>query len=367
MSKIVQKIRDYFPLVPRIIIFILTPAAAAVHIVSVLSRPFADFFVRYIGCITRQLLAYLTYPFPFSVAEAFLLLIPVFLISLIVLSSKFTDKRGSIRFIVSVASAVPLLYCLLIFGFGTGYYGETLDKKLDLELGEVSAQDLYVTAVKLEEQINGLADSIAYDTEGFSVSPHTVRETGDVLSGTYKKLCSDYSFLSPINGKAKPIVLSEPMTYTHIAGVYTFFTGEININTNFPPYSRTFTVAHEMAHQRGIAREDEANFMAFIACTGSDDAYIRYCGYMNTLEYIIRALYKTDRNLYSETLSKLDVRALNELYAFSSFFDKYRESVASEITGTINDTYLTLQGAGGIKSYDMVTNLVVAYLNQKQN
>ncbi len=88
---------------------------------------------------------------------------------------------------------------------------------------------------------------------------------------------------------------------------------------------------------------------------------------MNTLEYIIRALYKTDRNLYSETLSKLDARALNELYAFSSFFDKYRESVASEITGTINDTYLTLQGAGGIKSYDMVTNLVVAYLNQKQD
>ncbi|MBO4220142.1 MAG: DUF3810 domain-containing protein [Clostridia bacterium] len=363
----IRKIREYFPLIPRIIIFILTPAAAAVHIASVLSRPFADYFVRYIGCITRQLLAYITYLFPFSVAEAFLLLIPVFLVSLIVLSAKYTDKKGSIRFIVSVASAVPLLYCLLIFGFGTGYYGETMDKKLDLKLEEISAQDLYDSAMKLEEHINVLADSITFDSDGFSVSPHTVRETGDVLSVTYEKLYSEYSFLSPIYGKAKPIVLSEPMTYTHIAGVYTFFTGEININTNFPCYSRTFTIAHEMAHQRGIAREDEANFMAFIVCTGSDDVYIRYCGYMNTLEYIIRALYKTDTSLYREVLSNLDRRALNELYAFSSFFDKYRDSVASEITGTINDTYLTLQGAGGIKSYDMVTNLVVAYLGKKQN
>lgn len=92
--------------------------------------------------------------------------------------------------------------------------------------------------------------------------------------------------------KIKQIAVSKLMTYTHIAGVYTYYTGEANLNTNFPSYTLPYTAAHELSHQRGTAREDEANFLAFLVCMESDDEYIKYSGYLNLFEYVAGALYK---------------------------------------------------------------------------
>jgi hypothetical protein len=160
----------------------------------------------------------------------------------------------------------------------------------------------------------------------------------------------------------KPVLLSEPWTYTHIAGVYTYFTGESNINVNFPDYTLPYTAAHEMAHQRGIAREDEANFVAFLVCAASDDDYIRYSGYLNLYEYVSNALYRADKDAYSEVRAELDPVARMEMSAYSKFFDKYRENVAATVTETVNNTYLTIQGTPGTKSYGMVVDLAVAYI-----
>ena len=149
---------------------------------------------------------------------------------------------------------------------------------------------------------------------------------------------------------------------SHISGVYTYFTGEANINVNFPDYTLPFTAAHEMAHQRGIAREDEANFVAFLVCAASDDEYIRYSGYLNLYEYVSSALYSADKDAYAEVRAKLAPEARREMAAYSAFFDKYRENVAANVTETVNNTYLTMQGTPGTKSYGMVVDLAVAYL-----
>ena len=103
------------------------------------------------------------------------------------------------------------------------------------------------------------------------------------------------------------------MTYTHISGVYTFFTGEANINVNFPDYTTPFTSAHELSHQRGIGPEDEANFMAFLVCIESDDTYIKYSGYMEVFEYVISALYKTDKDKYYSLMDETDRRVRYQL------------------------------------------------------
>ena len=160
-------------------------------------------------------------------------------------------------------------------------------------------------------------------------------------------------------------MLSEAMSYTHITGVYTFFTGEANINITFPDYTLPYTAAHELAHQRGIAREDEANFVAYLVCIEADDPYIRYSGYLNLFEYVSSALWRADPELYKEAVSGLGINARYEMKAYSEFFDKYRNSVASEISGVVNDTYLTIQGTQGTASYGMVVDLAVAYYNVK--
>ena len=160
------------------------------------------------------------------------------------------------------------------------------------------------------------------------------------------------------------------MSYAHFTGLYTFFTGEANINVLFPDYTLPFTAAHELAHGRGIARENEANFIAFLVCMESTDPYIRYCGLLNMYEYVMSALYNADteegKPLYNKIASLPDKRIRGELSAYAEFFEKYRTSSVSEISGAINDSFLKANGTEeGEKSYGLVVNLAVSYYKKR--
>ena len=155
------------------------------------------------------------------------------------------------------------------------------------------------------------------------------------------------------------------MSYTHITGVYTFFTGEANINVAFPDYTVPFTAAHELSHQRGVARENEANFMAFLVCIRSEDAYIRYCAYLNLYEYVLSALAGADSQMYAKAYAKAPECVKGEMAAYSEFYQKYKESTVSEISGAVNNTFLIIQGTEGTKSYGMVVDLAVAYFKEQ--
>jgi hypothetical protein len=182
----------------------------------------------------------------------------------------------------------------------------------------------------------------------------------------YEAFSQKHDFINNFNSRLKPVALSEAMSYAHITGVYTFFTGESNLNVNFPDYTVPFTAAHELAHQRGVAREDEANMVAFIVLLESDDEYIRYCAYVNMYEYLISALSKADKDMAKSVRSELDGRVYKEQIAYAKFFKKYAKSVTSQVSGAVNDAYLKGQGTEGEKSYGMVVDLTVAYL-KKQN
>ena len=196
--------------------------------------------------------------------------------------------------------------------------------------------------------------------------PYDLREMNKKLIKAFDDYCKDNYFINNFYSQIKPVMHSEAMSYTHITGVYTFFTGEANINVNFPDYTIPYTAAHELAHQRGIAREDEANLIAFLVSIRSDDDYILYCAYLNMYEYIASALYKADKELYKEAVSTLDIRVRRELSAYSKFFNKYRESTASKVSDKVNDTYLKAQGTVGKKSYGMVVDLAVAYFKSEK-
>jgi hypothetical protein len=163
-------------------------------------------------------------------------------------------------------------------------------------------------------------------------------------------------------------MLSEPMSYTHITGVYTFFTGEANINVHFPDYTVPYTAAHELAHQRGIAKEDEANFIAFLVCMESDDPYIRYSACLNLYEYVVVALRKADKELYRESYLALPTEVQNEEIAYSRFMEKYRDNIVADVSHKTNDIYLQSQGSPeGSKSYNLVVDLAVAYYKGQTN
>ncbi|MBR7185738.1 MAG: DUF3810 domain-containing protein [Clostridia bacterium] len=333
------------------------------HLTAVFSPRFADFFNRYIGAAVRAALAALTAWIPFSLAEMLILSLPLIFVLLLRLALRHYSEswRAVLRYCAGLLAGLLCFYIFFVWGFGTGYHASTVEEKLGLDRRPVSAEELEQTARYLVDRIAEERDSIAYRRDGFSVMPFSHTEMNDRLLDAYETICDRYSFVQRMHSRIKPVILSEPWTYTHIAGVYTYFTGESNLNMNFPDYTLPYTAAHELAHQRGIAREDEANFMAFLVCTASDDPYIRYSGYLNLYEYVASALYSADPTRYFDVLESISPAVRGEMAAYSAFFDRYRETVVSEVSGAINDTYLKLQGTEGEKSYGRVVDLAVAW------
>lgn len=328
-----------------------------------LSESFADLFNRRVSSLLRAALAYLTGWIPFSFAEYFVILLPVILVFLVRIAIKNNSDswKDVAVYCTSMISVLALLFSVFTIGFAPGYHGSTLDKKLGIERADVSAQELYDTAQILTEGINREIPEIIFIKEGFSVMPYDFGEMNDKLIEAFDKACDKYDFLQRLDSNLKTVMLSKPMSYTHITGVYTFFTGEANINVDFPDYTIPYTAAHELAHQRGIAREDEANFMAFLVCMESDDHYIRYSAYLSLYEYVSSALHSADSTLYQKVYSHLDDEAKYEMKAYSEFFEQYRDSVASNVSESVNDTFLQIQGTPGSVSYGMVVDLAVAY------
>ena len=353
------------PRLPKvsIVFFAIAAVCLVIYIAAIIFTPFADFFNRYVSSFFRGLLALITNILPFSLAEVLIISSPVILTILIVIAvRKYSDSWRSVGiYCLTVISVLSLFFSSFILTFGTGYYTSKFEEKLGIERTEVSAKELAETADWLISIVNAEIDNVEFAEKSSSIMPYDLRKMNEKLLSAYKTVSEKYDFFPILTSYVKPIMLSEPMTYTHITGVYTFFTGEANLNTNSTDYTLPFTAAHEMAHQRGIAREDEANFTAFLVCANSDDPYIRYCGYMNLCEYVLNALYGADSKLWETCYKKLDPRAIYEMIAFSEFFDKYRESVAADISGAINDAYLQANNTAGTASYGLVVDLAVSY------
>ncbi len=338
--------------------------SAVMYVTFLLSPTFSDFFNRYPAAFLRAVLAFITGIFPFSVAETALMLVPLIITAVIVKIVKAAKGalRDTFKMLVSMIAVLSLFFTSFSLLFASGYRGTTLDKKLGLERSAVSATELDATARVLLVELKELVPQVTFAPSGSSLMPYSFFEMNDELQEAYKKAAKKYDFLPNFRSSVKPIILSEPMTYTHISGIYTFFTGESNVNTNFPDYTLPYTAAHELAHQRGIAREDEANFVAFLVCIESDDPYIRYSGYMNLYEYVLGALYEADSKAYSAIINETSNALVGEIVAYNAFFDKYRDNVVADVSGSMNDNYLQSQGqAAGSRSYGMVVDLAVAY------
>ena len=336
------------------------------HLGFIVSPVFADAFNESVSAFFRALFCYMTVWIPFSLAEMLIISVPVIFVILLAICIRRAGEGWipALRFIIGTLSVLSLIYVMFVLTFAAGYQASPLDKKMGIAREKVSAEQLAETALILAEETEKTLDDITFRSASSSIMPYSYNEMSARLMDAYEKTCEKYPFVQKLHSRVKPINLSEWMTYTHISGVYTMFTGEANLNVNYPDYVLPYTAAHELAHQRGIARENEANFVAFLVCMESDDPYIRYSGYLNMYEYVASALYSASPQLYYEVLDSLDMRMRYEMRAYSEFFDRYRENVVAEVSEAVNNSYLVMQGTEGTKSYGMVVDLAVAFLLQ---
>lgn len=257
---------------------------------------------------------------------------------------------------VTLVLAVYAGFCLL---WGVYYYTSDFETQSGIYAQPLSTEQLESVTRYFAGLVNEYGGQVRRDENGlfdeeldavFDASPHL-----------YDQVQSLVPCLSGDALRAKPFMFSRAMSYLNFTGFFFPFTGEANINVDSPKCMVPSTVAHELAHQRGVAAEDEANFAAVLACLENGDPV--YCYSASLLAYIHlgNALHRADRDAWSEVYATLSEDVKADLSGNNRYWEKYETPVS-----TVSDTVYTgfLQSYGqtlGLKSYGACVDLLVAY------
>ncbi len=325
----------------------------AINIIARYSSGFAEWMSRYPVGIYSRVVGFITGILPFSVTEFVILMaLPL------VIFAVYSCLRGHSKTVLSF-----VLVVLAVFNISSvRYYRKGVDELLYIERAELTAENLTQAMERCNDAINELQGFINIDELGESHCTLTYSEIASELAFSYESL--DYGFLSHSYGSPKQMALSSLYAHSRTSGMFVSVLGEINVNNVFPDFAAVYSMAHEMAHSLGIAREDEAEFMAFLACINSRDKYIRYAGYVTALDSLSSSLYSlVGKEQALEVMAKCPQIAIGELSHYGHFFDKYDYGFFSYLLNRVNDLYLkTQQQSDGIKSYSKSDELTVAWL-----
>lgn len=167
--------------------------------------------------------------------------------------------------------------------------------------------------------------------------------------------------------RPKPVYFSDLLTRLGISGFYFPFTGEPNYNADAPDFQIVFSVAHEMAHQRGVARESEANFVAYLVCVNSRDPFVRYAGYRNGLG-VLSELYGREPEKARRLAAQLGAGYREDSRRAAQFWAK-SAGAAGALGQRINDMYLRANRVkAGVEDYRGSTALIIGrHLRKNSN
>lgn len=342
-------------------------ALACVYLASRAPAVVERYYSRTIYKFLSQVISSITGIFPFSLAEASVVLaLVLIIIGVIYCITEILKNPGQrlrllTRRLTAAAAAVSILYFGFTVVWGLNYHRVSIASIANLEVREASAEELEALCRHLIENANALRGFMEEDSYGVTVSPQGVQ---NILSRAYKGYLAAsevYPELGGRYGRPKAVMLSVVLSYQGIGGVYFPFTGEANVNVSEPHFMIPFTASHEMAHQRGFAREDEANYIGYLACIMHPDKDFRYSGTMAALQYSMNALRRHDMERYQRLRAEYSEGVARDFKAWSEHCRKY-DGFIRETTDRINDTYLQANAqSDGVQSYGRMVDLLLAH------
>ena len=342
---------------------------SAILMISAVKAPgFAEWYAEIIYPLFVTTAGRIWGIFPFSVSEVMLyLMAAAFVVSLVVLVARIVRSRDA-EFLISWLSAVVLAAGMLTFLYtlccGINYHRRSFSEEARIVTYAYSVEELEEICLWLTEEVNSIAEEV--ERNGNGVMKLSAPEGAGAVEAMYS-LAEQFTELDGYYPMPKKIMMSEILSYQCLTGIYSPFTVEANYNGDMTAYNIPFTACHELSHLRGFMQEEEANFIGFLACIGSERVDFRYSGYLSGWVYCMNALYRSDYESWSKIRPLLDERAEADLAANNAFWEKY-EGTLSKMADKVNDTYLKANGqADGVQSYNRMVDLIVAYFHKNQN
>jgi hypothetical protein len=280
----------------------------------------------------------------------YLLLFLLFLLLLIrLVYFGFTFRKNKIYFgleLVRVVTFLLVLYSAFLILWGGNYYRPALSAKWDYKSTKWDTAGLIRLNEFLIEKMNETEDSALVYPDLKTLNVQTNRYYHQQFGRQLPSL------------KVKATALGYLLNYIGVHGYYNPFSGESQFNRFIPDFMHPFVISHEMAHQAGIAAEDDANLLAYIIGVRSEDPAFRYSAYFNLFLYAFSDLKDRNNLAAGRLLQRLNPQSRKDLLTLKEMYERYKSSLRG-FSNSLYDEYLILHGQQkGLNSYNEVTHWV---------
>lgn len=268
------------------------------------------------------------------------------------------------RRMLALAVCLLWLWAGLCWMWNAAYYAPSFTEKSGLNTAPYSVERLAQVTELFAREAARLSDQVPRDSEGhFAAQRQDLFSTG---TGIYVEISRKFPCLEMESVAVKPIFFSRLQSILGFTGVYFPFTGEANVNIDAPLCMLPATIAHEMAHQRMVASEDEANFVGIAASVTSSSTVFQYSGYLFGLIHLCNALCPVAPDTWTEIVQTCFTPEMVTDWNDNNAYWDALSSPAEDAAGQVYDTFLKGNDQPlGLNSYGACVDLLVAYFGQQ--
>ena len=360
-----KKKRSLFSLAPlRHVLIVLSGMVIAFHLLTRGNRQINNYLTDNLILPAHRAMAVFFDRFKFSFAEvligaavtAAVIYILAAVIRLIVRPEKLKQLY---RFIITLICAGLCVYAVFCVMWGVYYYADDFQVKSGIPCEEISVEDLILVTRYFADLAGEYGRQIKRDENGvYCEDRDVILSKSDEVYANAEKL---FPCLEGPAVHAKGIHFSILMSYTDYTGFFFPFTGEANVNIHYPQCTLAATVAHELAHQRGVAKEQEANFCAVLSSLmyGNPD----YCYSASYLAYVYlsNALYKADYDSWLEIRDGLDPLVKVDIANNREYWKQFETPVQTVANDLYEGFLQSYSQELGLRSYGACVDLLVNY------
>ncbi|NML22102.1 DUF3810 domain-containing protein [Pseudoflavitalea sp. G-6-1-2] len=336
--------------------------AVGIRIFSLFPEAVERYYSNGIYPVTAGLQRILFGWIPFSIGDIYYaVLILLLLNKLIILVKKLRRKQADKQYWLRGGKQFVWVVVLVYVGFnglwGLNYNRTGIAEQLGLKVEKYSKDDLVAVMETIRERLQQ-TDSAAMLTRQdirkkrwlFSQA----KQSYDSLAIHQPEL--NYSFRS-----VKPSLYSYLGNYLGFTGYYNPFSGEAQVNTTVPLFIQPFTTCHEIGHQLGYAKENEANFAGYLAAKSSGDAAFRYSVYFDLYTYSWYYLYNIDSSMARDFSKQLPQQVKDDFKEMKEFNLRHGNPVEQVIDKLYGEYLKANQQPSGKLAYNEVIAWLVAY------
>jgi hypothetical protein len=301
---------------------------------------------------------------PLSLAELVVPALSLAVLARILAALRDCRRTSAKRGLGSLGGDLILGTGFLAFTFvllwGLNYRRSPFSVSAGLDARPGHAAELRELVDELVARANQTREGLPEDARGVVAPPGgTPRILARATAG-FNAAADRLPFLSVRAFPPKPLMASEILSRLGLTGIYSPFSGEANVNAAAPLVEIPFSASHEVAHQIGFAREDEANFVGYLACRFHPDPDFNYAGVLGASIHASNALFTVERASWKEAEARRSPAVKRDLQALREWSERY-EGPATRAAEKVNDAYLRSQGLpDGVRSYGRMVDLLLA-------